>query len=306
MKYECNMTDVDALIDAANEGRCESRIAKKGYYINFSSKKGRCYLEFRCDKKAVTDNLCSNCSKKTDTCRTQDTRTFNHGRVWEPITEKSQIYGGSWYYHNIEKNGEPLSSDIEVAIQHQKEARKGFPQLYDMDLYIKTSKMSDKNAEKSTEKSTVNANEKANEKAKETSKDDMKEAKEDIEKSTGSKRSRTTRAKKDDDSSKGSNKGRPTAKAIVKQSEFTTLPVHMPDHIMVYPVYVETIEEPVEIDDVECIDVEVLEFNDDLYYINTKNGSVYEYMKNGGIGLYLGIYENDEITLVEEVEVEDE
>ena len=282
--------EIEKEIEKANEGRCESRIAKKGYFITFGNKKGRCYLEFRCDKKAIADNLCPNCIKKTSTCRTQDTRTFDHGRVWEPITEKSQIYGGPWYYENIEKNSDPISDDIQIAIQHQKEARKGFPQLYDMDIYIKPSK------------GVKSVNDKENVKEEELDKSKRS--------NVSTETTKRTRSKKEEESPKNSKSRKRGAAAstttTIKQTEFTTLPVRMPDHVMIYPIYVETIEEPVEIDEVECIDVSIMEFNDDIYYINTKNNSVYEYMKHGGIGEYLGIYENDEITLMEEVEVDED
>ena len=206
-------TEIEKETEKANEGRCESRIAKKGYFINFGNKKGRCFLEFRCDKKAAASGLCSNCLKKTTTCRTQDTRTFDHGRVSEYITEKSQIYGGAWYYEQVEKNGEPISSDIEVAIQHQKEARKGFPQLNDMELYVKSDSIATKAAK-------LKATSAVKEKEKEV--DDVFEELENSKRSTTSssekeKSTRSRRGKKEDESVKTKSRKAPITQT--KQSE---------------------------------------------------------------------------------------
>jgi hypothetical protein len=240
---------------------CESRIAKKGKYIQFGNKKGRCFLEFRCDKPATESGLCSNCSKKNSACRTQDTRTFEHGRVWEPLPDKSQIYGGPWYYRQIELHGEPSADDLEIAITHQEKARKGFPHIPQIE-YMPPKKENPIKKVKSA--------------------DDISEI--SAESSTGS----------SSKSSRSSTK-KPTAKSKPKQPVNKLPPITLPDQLTLYPIYVEVNEEPVEIGEIEHITISEFEYDDDLYYKCNEDQRVFSYLPNGNIGCCIGVYKDNTI-----------
>ena len=104
--------------------QCTARITTAKAVNYFGDGQHRYYLEFRCDRLCKSDTaLCTNCEKKNPNTRTQDTRTFDHGNVFEPIPEKSHIYGGLWYNAHVTKWGMPSAEQIQVAEQHQRDAR---------------------------------------------------------------------------------------------------------------------------------------------------------------------------------------
>lgn len=301
---------------------CDARLAKKGYYITFGNKKGRCYLEFRCGKKTTqTSGLCTSCETKNPNCRTQDTRTFEHGRVWEPIPEKSHIFGGQWYYENQEKNGEPLSGDIETALKHQKEARKGFPPIEDMLSSAKTTRTTKtprtKNTTSEKQNNTImNAFDMTSSLSSLSTADTFESTRSE---STRSEETSPKRKKKEVDPDR-SERSKRSQKSTEKQntvprrktttappSDFTiTLPVQVPDQIVVYPIYVEEVQEPYEIAEIEYITVAEFEYNDDLYYKCNEDNRIFEYLNDGGMGECIGIYEDNEIIDISKCDVEEE
>jgi len=103
---------------------CIARIATANAVNYFGDGKHRYYLELRCNRLCKSNTeLCTNCEKKNPNTRTQDTRTFDHGTVGEPIPDQSHIYGGLWYNTNVKKWGAPSTEQIHVAEQHQRDAR---------------------------------------------------------------------------------------------------------------------------------------------------------------------------------------
>lgn len=104
--------------------QCIARIATAKSVNYFGDGHHRYYLELRCDRLCKSNTvLCTNCEKKNPNTRTQDTRTFDHGTVFEPIPDLSHIYGGSWYNTHVSKWGSPSIEQIQVAEQHQRDAR---------------------------------------------------------------------------------------------------------------------------------------------------------------------------------------
>jgi hypothetical protein len=289
---------------------CDARLAKKGYYITFGNKKGRCYLEFRCSKKTTQPSgLCTSCETKNPNCRTQDTRTFEHGRVWEPIPEKSHIFGGQWYYENQEKNGEPLSVDVEAALKHQKEARKGFPPIEDMLSSAKTTK---KNTASEKQNNTImNAFDMSSSLSSLSTLDTLESARSEETSPKRKKKEvdpdRSERSKRSQKSTEKQNTGPRRKTTAAPPSDFTiTLPVQVPDQIVVYPIYVEEVQEPYEIAEIEYITVTEFEYNDDLYYKCNEDNRIFEYLNDGGMGECIGIYEDDEIIDISKCDVEEE
>jgi len=103
---------------------CIARIATANSVHYFGDGKHRYYLELRCNRLCKSNTeLCTNCEKKNPHTRTQDTRTFDHGTVFEPIPDQSHIYGGSWYITHVTKWGSPSAEHIQLAEQHQRDAR---------------------------------------------------------------------------------------------------------------------------------------------------------------------------------------
>jgi len=107
--------------------RCISRITDDTYAQFFGNGRNKFYVEFRCGRPCITgQDVCAKCFEKNVTCKLQESRKFNHGKVCEPIPGGSHIYGGAWYEDGVRKWGTPCVEIIEYAIQCQKEARGDF------------------------------------------------------------------------------------------------------------------------------------------------------------------------------------
>lgn len=107
--------------------RCISRITYENFAQHFGNRRNKFYIEFRCIYPCYKNtDICVKCFKKRPDYKKQDSHTFDHGKVNEPITDDSHIYGGKWYREGIKKWGEPPSEIIEYAIQHQHDARGEF------------------------------------------------------------------------------------------------------------------------------------------------------------------------------------
>ena len=74
-----------------------------------------------CDGIPKEGVLCERCLKRPTDGRYQD--TIIHGLLTEPITETSRIYGGPWYWSQVEKHGEPSNKEwLAAAIESQRVA----------------------------------------------------------------------------------------------------------------------------------------------------------------------------------------
>jgi hypothetical protein len=104
--------------------RCISRITEDTYCQNFGNGHNKFYIELRCNLPCNgKSDICSKCSIKSASCKTQSSRRFNHGKVTEPIPDDSHIYGGKWYLNSVKKYGEPNMSAINLAEEYQRTAR---------------------------------------------------------------------------------------------------------------------------------------------------------------------------------------
>jgi hypothetical protein len=103
---------------------CISRITDDTYSQNFGNNHNKFYIELRCNIPCSPgSDTCTKCSSKSDTCKVQHSRKFNHGKITEPIPDNSHIYGGKWYKDCVKKYGEPSSDSIQFAEQYQRDAR---------------------------------------------------------------------------------------------------------------------------------------------------------------------------------------
>ena len=104
--------------------RCISRITDDTYAQYFGNGRNKFYVEFRCSRPCINDlDICAKCFEKNSSCKLQDSRKFNHGKVNEPIPDESHIYGGKWFHNSAKKWGQPSVEIIEFANQYQLEAR---------------------------------------------------------------------------------------------------------------------------------------------------------------------------------------
>ena len=69
-----------------------------------------------------TKNVCEDCSIKTMST-IQWCRKIDHGTIYDPIPDRSHLFGGNWYEDSVRKWGAPSAKDIESAIEHQRKAR---------------------------------------------------------------------------------------------------------------------------------------------------------------------------------------
>lgn len=125
-------TDVSTDIHTPpTDTRCMSRITHDHSAQHFGNGRNKFYLEFRCPLPRFRDmDVCVRCLVK-HTKGQQDARTYDHGRMNEPIPHHSHIFGGEWYHTNKIKWGEPAPSVIEFALEHQIEARGSYPSKVD-------------------------------------------------------------------------------------------------------------------------------------------------------------------------------
>lgn len=109
---------------------CVARITDDAYTQKFGNGRNNFYIELRCHGTCVRDlDVCLRCLEKSETCKNQSSRKFNHGNVHEPIPDTSHIFGGKWYEEHVGKYGKPSEDVLQFALEHQRKARDGFPPL---------------------------------------------------------------------------------------------------------------------------------------------------------------------------------
>jgi hypothetical protein len=66
--------------------------------------------------------VCEDCSIKTAST-IQWCRKIDHGTIYDPIPDRSHLFGGNWYEDGVRKWGAPSAENIEMAVEHQRKAR---------------------------------------------------------------------------------------------------------------------------------------------------------------------------------------
>lgn len=80
----------------------------------------------RCPQPALPNQrICKKCTKIYLECKNQFCGLYDHGKVNEPVPERSHMYGGSWYLEKVKEWGEPPREIVAQAIQYQENARQG-------------------------------------------------------------------------------------------------------------------------------------------------------------------------------------
>ena len=240
--------------------QCIARIATAKSVNYFGDGKHRYYLELRCDRLCKSNTeLCTNCEKKNPNTRTQDTRTFDHGTVLEPIPDKSHIYGGLWYNTHVSKWGTPSAEHIQVAEQHQRDARMQLKNAVNTVIAVNEPVPSDTS-------------------------------------STSSKRRRKLCVAKDivenviPESTQEPKKVKPRKKPTPMPA--TVMATH--DHKeAVIPTHVEKILEEFDTDDymIEYVQLAPFEIGNTSYFRDSKKNKLYQKRKNTVVGSYVGRYD---------------
>jgi len=103
---------------------CASRVTAIDARRYFADQKHKFFLEMRCSRPCLTPNtnVCEDCSIKTAST-IQWCRKIDHGTIYDPIPDRSHLFGGNWYEDGVRKWGAPSSGDIESALEHQRKAR---------------------------------------------------------------------------------------------------------------------------------------------------------------------------------------
>ena len=103
--------------------RCISRCTDDTYSQKFGNGYNKFYVEMRCNLPCK-DEVCDRCIKKTD-AKVHHVRTFNHGKINEPIPDNSHIFGSKWYHDSVKKYGAPSADVIAFAEKYRFDAREG-------------------------------------------------------------------------------------------------------------------------------------------------------------------------------------
>lgn len=106
---------------------CQKRVTSIELKLRFGDGKHRFYLESVCAAPAREGKMCDACRMLQIQTKTQDVRTFPHGFVLGEYPDESHIFDGPWYHSKVEAYGSPSATDIAMAMEAQRKARKGVP-----------------------------------------------------------------------------------------------------------------------------------------------------------------------------------
>jgi len=105
---------------------CISRITDPSHARHFGDGVHKFYLEMRCPQPAFAhQRICQKCTKIYAECKNQFCGLYDHGKVNEPVPDRSHMYGGKWYLEKVKEWGEPPREILALAIQYQENARQG-------------------------------------------------------------------------------------------------------------------------------------------------------------------------------------
>lgn len=105
---------------------CHSRTTREIHAKYYPDGIHKFYLELRCNAPCHEDlSICVKCLERYDAYHLQYTYKFEHGTIYDPIPERSHIYGGAWYTKCAARFGQPPPEIIALAEQYQFEARNG-------------------------------------------------------------------------------------------------------------------------------------------------------------------------------------
>jgi hypothetical protein len=252
---------------------CISRITDDTYSQKFGNGHHKFYIELRCNQKCMPNlDVCSKCNDKSDSCKVQTSRKFNHGKVNEPIPDISRIYGGKWYLDCVSKYGPPSKDVIEFANRYQVEAREN------LDSVSSSSSVSASAFTLSTCPSTSSLSTL-------------------ITTGESVKKSRNTTPTSESTNSKTKSIKKPKKPIICQQQP------QMVHKEVTLPTHIETTLDELDIEDydIEYVKLSIIEIDKKSYFIDSKKGKLYKKIKDKEIGPYVGRLNNETNLIVSDI-----
>ncbi len=310
--------------------KCISRVTDETYAQQFGDNRHKFYLEFRCNRPCFKDmDVCIKCLDKSEKAKLQTSRSFDHGKINDPIPDKSHIYGGKWYNDGVKKWGQPPSEIIEFAIQYQSEARKDFIVIQSYDDLSKEVKQSNiqmarskkveneqkeevkkRRKPKIVEKSlSLDIND-ANLQSTETNDNKLEtnEQKEPIKrrrkpKINEEKNEDVVEEKKEVVEEKKSKKRGPRKKPEVSAySEIVNTPQLIHKEVTL-PTHLENTLEEFDTDgyEIEYVKLSLFELNNNVYFRDSNKNKLYKRIKEKTIGEYIGRYDKNTDSIITDI-----
>ena len=279
---------------------CLSRITDPNHARHFGDGVHKFYLEMRCPQPALShQHICQKCTKIYAECKNQFCGLYDHGKVNEPVPDRSHMYGGKWYLEKVKEWGEPPREILALAIQYQENARQG--------VEIKESEPS-----MITEMSAAEPKKKGRAKA---ASEDLKAAPPPPEDLKQVPKQKTKKAEKPVEESKEKPKDNPTiakpkiarpkvAKPKVSPKQTSEASNHKEVAI---PTHMEKTMEEFDTDgfEIEYVSLVPFEVNETNYFRDRKKEKLYKNTK-GSIGYYVGRWDPDTESIHTEVPDSDE
>lgn len=254
--------------EISTDTRCMARMTHDHSAQQFGNGRNKFYLEFRCPLPRFRDmDVCVRCLEKKPHGQ-QNSRSYDHGKVNEPIPDHSHLFGGAWYHQHVAKWGEPELSVISFAWEHQREAR---------GVYAITSKVNDPLEEEMGRPKKEAAVEPIPP-VKATSGRKPKQVPEEEKKEAAPKTKKRTAPRK---------KVEPSPyQALANEQRLICKEVTLPTHME------QTMEE-VDLDDydVEYVTLTPIEIGQTLYYIDRSSQKVFKRIRDKQMGDYVGRYD---------------
>jgi hypothetical protein len=306
--------------------KCISRVTDETFAQHFADNRHKFYVEFRCNRPCFKDmDVCVKCLGKSEKAKLQTSRTFDHGKVNEPIPDISHIYGGNWYNNGVRKWGQPPSEIIQFAIQYQIEARKDFMAIQqpnddvskeDKQSTIKMARTkkveSDENEKKEKvirrrkpkiiettelsleiDENTVNQN---NVKEREEKKEEQKEQ------IKIRRKPKIIEENKEEVEEKKPKRGGRKKKEVSVYSEIVNTPQLIHKEVTL-PTHLENSLDEFDVDgyEIEYVKLTLFELNNNIYFRDTTKNKLYKRIKEKTIGEYIGRYDKNTESIITDI-----
>jgi hypothetical protein len=254
---------------------CKARHCDKYLYFE-CDKRVRFYRPYRCGEKAIKgEKLCEGC-KNVIPSKTQMSRGFPHGLVGGPIPSESHAYGSVWYLKQVAKYGEPSKETLAAATEYLEEP-------FDITAGAgMTAELFREEAHSTSKKSAASMPPKARSGAAAAAATAAK------------KRSGAGKKKKDvveeEPAATKTSRAPPT---YLKDSAITAAKKQRENAAYIIPRVRESFIEPVDVCEVDYVDVAEFTFHNCEYYRNTKTNELYEMTASKGMGRLIGLYDEE-------------
>jgi hypothetical protein len=216
-------------------------------------------------------------------------RGFNHGLVGDLIPPDSHAYGGSWYLSMVAKKGEPSKEILTEATEYLEEDFETTAGAEIAALF--RAGMSSTKVEMSTRSPTAAAT--AVPKKKSSSGDATA-----VPKKKSSSGDATAVPKKKSSSGAGGKASAPSIAQHIHESCQTAAEKIAEFSATFTPRIVEALTEPLDVCEVEQIDIEPFKFDGEKYYRNPETNDIYRRLTNKGVGPLLGRFNEEAQAIV--------